>query len=72
LSQRSSEWNSDALVQNFVATSRRAYQSYQDNGKTIYIYEGNNATWVDGGVWYQIEGNASLNSDQLLRIAKSL
>lgn len=72
VSQRKTEWNTDALLQNFVATSRRAYQTYQDNGKTIYIYEGDNATWVDGGVWYQIEGNASLNSDQLLRIAKSL
>jgi len=72
VTQSTSDWNSDSLVQNFVATNHRGYQSYQDNGKTIYIYEGNNATWVDGGVWYQIEGNASLNSDQLLRIAKSL
>lgn len=72
VSQRASQWNSETLLESFVATNRRAYQTYQDSGKTIYIYDGDNATWVDGGVWYQIEGNSSLNSDQLLRLAASM
>jgi hypothetical protein len=70
--QSSSEWNDEALLDNFVAAERRPYQTYQDDGKTIYIYNDNNATWVDDGVWYQVEGESSLNSDQLLRIANSL
>lgn len=70
--QTASSWNSDALLDNFINTSRRTYQTYQDKGKTIFVYDGSNATWVDGGVWYQIEGNSSLNSDQLLRLASSL
>jgi Domain of unknown function (DUF4367) len=70
--QTASSWNSDALLENFINTARRTYQTYQDKGKTIYVYDGSNATWVDGGVWYQIEGNSSLNSDQLLRLAGSL
>lgn len=72
VTQSSSEWNDETLLDNFVAVDRRAYQTYQDKGKTIYIYDDNNATWVDEGVWYQIEGASSLNSDQLLRIANSL
>lgn len=72
VTQSNSEWNSEALLENFVAVDRRPYQTYQDKGKVIYIYDDNNATWIDGGVWYQVEGMSSLNSDQLLRIANSL
>jgi hypothetical protein len=70
--QRTSEWNSDALLKNFVAVDNRAYQTYQDEDKTIFMYDSGNATWVDNGVWYQIEGKEALSSDQLLRMAKSL
>jgi hypothetical protein len=72
LTQRNSQWNSETLLANFVSTDRRPYQTYQDKGKTIYIYDDNNATWISNGIWYQVEGNSSLNSDQLLRIAGSL
>lgn len=72
VTQKVSNWNSDALLSNFVATNNKSYQTYQDKGKTIYIYDGSNATWVSGGVWYQIEGNSSLSSDQLIRLASSI
>ncbi len=72
VNQRISGWNSATLLENFVAADRHAYQTYEDNGKTIYIYGGDNATWVDGGVWYRIEGKSSLNNDQLLRLASSM
>jgi hypothetical protein len=65
VTQRASEWNSDALLKNYVAVDNRPFQTYQDEDKTIFI-------WVDGGVWYQIEGEKALSSDQLLRMAKSL
>ncbi len=72
ISQSSSAWDSQALLENFVTLNRRAYQTYEDKGKTIYIYDGSSATWVDRGVWFQIDGNSSLNSDQLLRLADSM
>lgn len=72
VSQRVSSWNSDTLLDQYVSTNNRAYQTYQDKGKTIYIFDGSSATWVDGGVWYEIVGNSSLNSDQLLRMAGSM
>lgn len=69
--QKSSDWNSQTLLENFVA-SHEPYQTFQDRGRTIYIYDGSNATWVSGGIWYQIEGESNLNSDQLLRIVSGL
>jgi hypothetical protein len=72
VTQRASEWNSDALLKNYVAVDNRPYQTYQDEDKTIYMYDGGNATWIERGVWYQIEGKKALSSDQLLRMAKSL
>lgn len=72
VTQSRSEWDNETLLDKFVSADRRIYQTYQDKGKTIYIYNGSNATWVDNGVWYQVEGASSLNSDQLLRIANSL
>lgn len=71
ITQKSSDWTSQSLLENFVA-SREPYQTFQDKGRTIYIYRGNNATWVSGGVWYHIEGDADLTADQLLRIVSGL
>ncbi len=70
--QNVSEWNSQALMDSYVAVNHPNNQTIQDRGKTVYIYDGSNATWVDGGIWYRIEGESQLNSDQLLNIAASL
>jgi len=72
VSIKKSEWNSETLLDNHVATNNRSYQTFQDKGKTIYIYDGDSASWVDNGTWYEISGNSALNSDQLIRIASSL
>lgn len=72
--QSTSSWNSETLAHNVFgdATCKGRCQIVPDRGKTIYLYEGSNATWVDGGIWYKIEGDSKLNSDQLLNIAASL
>lgn len=72
VTQQASSWSSDTLLSNHVAASKTPYQTYQDEGKTVYIYNNSNATWVNGGIWYRVDGDASLTSDQLLRIANSL
>jgi hypothetical protein len=71
VTQQASNWSSDSLLTNHVLANKQPFQTFQDAGKTIYIYEDSKATWVNGGVWYRVEGNASLTSDQLLRIANS-
>lgn len=70
--QQPSNWNSQSLANNFLLAENKPYQTYEQNGKTVYIYEKTNATWVDGGIWYRVAGDASLTSDQLLRIAEGL
>ncbi len=73
ISQNTSSWNSETLVENYDALKdNSAYQAVPTKGKTVYLYSGSNATWVDGGVWYRIEGDSKLNSDQLLNLANSL
>lgn len=74
IKQYPSNWTSQSLLTNYVIPTYGAnnYQVYESQGKTIYIKDNSNATWVDGGIWYQLEGNATLTSDQLQRIVNSL
>lgn len=72
ITQRSTNWNSEALMSNYVAAASEQVQTYEDKGRTIYLYGDSNATWVNGGIWYDIKGNSQLNSDQLIRIATSM
>ncbi len=72
VTQTTSNWNSQALADNFLKHKLQSSQTVVDKGKTIYIYDDHNATWVDGGIWYRVEGNSSLNSDQLLQVASSI
>lgn len=71
VTQTTSNWNSASLLENFVATAHPNYQTVTPKGKTVYLYD-NNATWVDSGIWYRVEGDSKLNSDQLQNIANSL
>ncbi len=71
--QKSSNWSSESLLTNFVLDTKLRYQSYVDKGLTVYIYDGGNATWVDGGIWYNIKSaDSSLSTSQLLEIASSI
>lgn len=72
LTQRASNWNSEALRSNFITAENKQYQTYVDKGRTLYIYDGSNATWVDDGIWYQVEGQSQMTTDQLVRIASSM
>jgi hypothetical protein len=72
ITQQQSDWNSESLLKEFVEQQGKVSQTLQLKGKTIYIYDGNNATWVDGGIWYQVESEDALNNDQLLKIVNSL
>ena len=71
LTQRQSTWDAQALLQNYVEKQSPNYMTYQDEGLTIYIYNGD-AAWVNGGVFYSVDGNANLSSDQILNIATSM
>ena len=70
--QRPSAWDSQALRDNFVASNGEQYHVAVSGGRTIYLYGDNNATWVNGGVWYQVQAGNSLNERQLTQLASSM
>lgn len=72
VSQRESNWDSKSLLENAVKAESDNYLTFQDRGLTIYVYDGSKASWVNRGIWYTIEGDSKLNTDQLLKIAASL
>jgi hypothetical protein len=72
LIERSSSWDSQALRDSFVASKSRTYQTIDAAGRTIYSYGSNNATWVDNGVWYQVNSQGSLSTNQLVQLALSM
>ena len=72
LTQQSSNWNSQTLLDNTLALSG-THQTVQKNGQTIYIYDNDtNAAWVNAGVRYDLNGNAQLSKDDIVSIATSL
>lgn len=71
VNQEVSKWNSAALQENFLSARNISYQTTQDAGKTIFLYDEGNATWVNGGVWYTVNSD-SLSTEQLVKLASSL
>lgn len=71
INQHASSWDEGTLEANFLDSGHIYTQVRQNDGKTVYIYDEHNATWIKDGIWYQIEGNSSLNNNQLLRLASS-
>ncbi len=72
VNQSKTDWDSQALAENYVSNKSDKYLSLQAAGLTIYVY-GNQASWVNNGTWYRIEGdNTNLTQDQLIRMATSL
>jgi hypothetical protein len=73
LTQKVSNWDSEALLNEFVSnTAGDSYQTLQASGRTIYTYGNNNATWVDHGVWFNVQSNGSLSTTQLMSLASSM
>lgn len=72
ISQQKSNWTSATLAANLIPQDAHMQMS-QVKGTTVYIYgQENHAAWVDKGVRYILFDNASLNSDQILKIAESM
>lgn len=70
--QKKSNWDSQTLLDSFVAVSNQDYRGFQSNGRTVYVIGKGQATWVNGGIWYQIKEANDLNDEQLVKIATSM
>lgn len=72
LTQTKSNWNSTALAENYLTANNKDFQTLEQKGRTMYLYDDTNLTWVSGGVWYNIETDANIYADQLLQVANSI
>jgi hypothetical protein len=72
IAQSRSAWDSSSLLDNFVAKNADDYAAVQGEGLTIYLFDNNEATWVNHGIWYNIQGASLLSRAQILKIAYSL
>ncbi len=70
--QRPSNWSSEALLTNYLGDANMRYQTYSDHGLTVYIMNGNNASWVNKGIWYTLNGTNTLSTEQVLSMAASM
>jgi hypothetical protein len=71
IKQKASNWDSRAVLDNYVSKQSSTYLTYVERGLTIYSFN-NKAAWVSGGTFYLIDGGAPLSSEQVLRIATSI
>jgi hypothetical protein len=72
ITQQASDWDSQTLLDNAVALSSNPHQTVESKGRTIYVYSGGQATWVNGGVRYDLSGNANLSTADVAAIASSM
>jgi uncharacterized protein DUF4367 len=72
IAQQRTNWDANSLLDDYVSQAADDYAAINGQGLTIYLYGNDNATWVNHGLWYQIEGASQLSRDQILKIAYSL
>lgn len=72
IDQHRTTWDSSSLLDNFVSKNADDYATVEGQGLTIYLFNNNQAAWVNHGIWYSIAGAARLSREQILKIAYSL
>ncbi len=73
ITESKTDWDSQALAENYIASKSPNYLALQAQGLTIYVYGNNQASWINRGNWYRIEGqDHGLSQDQIIKIATSL
>lgn len=72
VTEQPSSWDSNALLDNFVSTADKQYETIDVGGRTVYLYGKHNAAWVSGGIWYSVQSQGSLSDKQLAQLAASL
>jgi hypothetical protein len=72
ITQRSTAWDTQDLLNNYVMLRDPNYKVVELGTRTVYIYGDGDATWINGGVWYQINSDGLLNDAQIIVVANSL
>lgn len=72
LTQAKLDLNPDTWANDYLSTTNQTYQIRNIDDKKVYIYNQSNATWTHNGIWFNVQGDAGLSTDQLLHIASSI
>jgi hypothetical protein len=72
ITQKSTTWNTQELLANYVHLVAPTYKVIQLGTRTIYLYGDGNASWISANIWYQINSDGSLNESQIIDMANSL
>ncbi len=73
LTEHSSNWDSATLLASAIVPAEGSnYQELTLSGQSIYLYGNDQASWVSNGILYQVNGNNSLSTNQLLKMATTL
>ncbi len=72
ITEKTTSWDSNAVRDLVVTPTSKEYQTIEAAGRTIFLNNDNQATWVDKGVLYQLDTRGVLNEQQLVKIANSL
>lgn len=72
ITQQPSIWNSQTLEENTLALASGKHKTVEASGRTVFIYNGSNAVWVNGGVRYDLTTNTPLSTDDITHLASSL
>lgn len=72
INEQPTSWDPPTLLENYVLKRAERYEQLNQNGLTIYVYNGNHMAWINNGIMYTIEGNSHLLWDHIAKIATSL
>lgn len=72
IEQKPTGWTSDILRDQVASSNGSQYRTQYVNGLTVYFTNENNATWVDRGILFTLQGESGLSSDQIASIAASM
>jgi hypothetical protein len=72
LTQEASNWDNQTLMETLASQSDSLPKTIQSDGRTIYMTHTDEATWVNGGIRYDLTGNANLNNQEITSVADSM
>ncbi len=72
VTEQQTQWDSQALLEQYVLPKTSDYLALQAEGLTIYVYGDNQAAWISNGMIHKLEGQHGLSQDEIIRIATSL
>lgn len=72
IEQQKTDWDSQAVLEQFVLKKSTNYLALQSQGLTIYMFGDNQAVWVNQGTLYTLTGDHGIEQDDIIRMATSL